>query len=176
MKAIGFYKPLPIADEQALTDIDLPVPELRPRDILVKVEAVSVNPVDTKVRSSATPPEGTARILGFDAAGTVEAVGAEVTLFKKGDEVFFYHSNEGLEIVGIAKVTKEAFPDPTADSAPWLAVELKPVKRLKKPVTLEQIKKEKKLADMALIRISRLSVQPVKAEEWDLILLLSGAK
>lgn len=89
MKAIGFYKPLPIADEQALTDIELPVPELRPRDILVKVEAVSVNPVDTKVRNSATPPEGTARVLGFDAAGTVEAVGSEVTLFKKGDEVFY---------------------------------------------------------------------------------------
>ena len=68
MKAIGFYKPLSIADEQALTDIELPMPELRPRDILVKVEAVSVNPVDTKVRNSATPPEGTARVLGFDAS------------------------------------------------------------------------------------------------------------
>jgi len=89
MKAIGYYKPLPIGDEQALTDLDLPVPELRPRDILVKVEAVSVNPVDVKQRANAAPPEGTARILGFDAAGTVEAVGSEVTLFKKGDEVFY---------------------------------------------------------------------------------------
>jgi len=89
MKAIGYYKSLPADDEQSLVDLELPVPSPGPRDILVKVEAVSVNPVDTKVRINATPPEGSPRILGFDAAGTVEEVGSEVTLFKKGDEVFY---------------------------------------------------------------------------------------
>lgn len=89
MKAIGYYKPLPADDEQSLVDLELPRPSPGPRDILVKVEAVSVNPVDTKVRINATPPEGSPRILGFDAAGTIEEVGAEVTLFNKGDEVFY---------------------------------------------------------------------------------------
>lgn len=89
MKAVGYYKTLPIDDEESLVDLELPAPTPGPRDILVKVEAVSVNPVDTKVRTNATPPEGSARILGFDAAGTVEEVGAEVTLFEKGDEVFY---------------------------------------------------------------------------------------
>src|SRR5215212_5346339 len=70
---------------------------------------------------------------------------------KKGDEVFFYHSNEGLEIVGIAKVSKEAYQDPTTDEEAWVAVDFKPVKKLKKPVSLEQIKKEKALKNMALI-------------------------
>ena len=86
---------------------------------------------------------------------------------KKGDKVYFYHSVVGKEVVGIAEVTKEAFPDPT-DTA-WHAVELKPVKPLKKPVTLEAIKKEPKLKDMALIKLSRLSVQPVTDAEWKLI-------
>ncbi|MGL6161200.1 zinc-binding alcohol dehydrogenase family protein [Microbulbifer sp.] len=89
MQAIGYYKPLPADDEQSLVDLELPLPSPGPRDILVKVEAVSVNPVDTKVRANAAPPEGSARVLGFDAAGTIEEVGAEVTLFKKGDEVFY---------------------------------------------------------------------------------------
>ncbi|TLM75651.1 zinc-binding alcohol dehydrogenase family protein [Microbulbifer harenosus] len=89
MKAIGYYKPLPVDDEESLLDLELPLPSPGPRDILVKVEAVSVNPVDAKVRAGATPPESSPRILGFDAAGTVEAVGAEVTLFKKGDQVFY---------------------------------------------------------------------------------------
>jgi zinc-binding alcohol dehydrogenase family protein len=89
MKAIGYYKPLPINDEQALVDLDLPVPALGPRDLLVKVEAISVNPADVKIRASANPAEGTARVLGFDTSGTVEATGSEVTLFKKGDAVFY---------------------------------------------------------------------------------------
>jgi len=89
MKAIGYYKPLPIDNDQSLVDIDLPTPTLKPRDVLVKVEAISVNPADVKIRASAKPAEGTARILGYDAAGTIEAVGSEVTLFKKGDAVFF---------------------------------------------------------------------------------------
>jgi predicted RNA-binding protein with PUA-like domain len=89
---------------------------------------------------------------------------------KKGDEVFFYHSNEGLAIVGIARVSKEAYQDPTTEDDAWVVVDLKPARALKKPVTLEQIKKEKVLSNMDLIRISRLSVQTVKPEEWKTIL------
>ncbi|MBP2296540.1 zinc-binding alcohol dehydrogenase family protein [Azospirillum rugosum] len=89
MKAIGFHRPGPIDAADSLVELDLPTPELRPHDLLVKVEAVSVNPVDVKVRASATPPEGSARVLGFDAAGVVEAVGPAVTRFKTGDAVFY---------------------------------------------------------------------------------------
>jgi predicted RNA-binding protein with PUA-like domain len=92
---------------------------------------------------------------------------------KKGDEVLFYHSNEGLEIVGVAKVVNEHYQDPTTEEEAWVAVDLKPVKRLSKPVSLKQIKGEKRLADMALLRLSRLSVQPVKEEEWAVIMELS---
>jgi predicted RNA-binding protein with PUA-like domain len=95
---------------------------------------------------------------------------------KKGDEVFFYHSNEGVEIVGIATVSKEFFQDPGTDDPNWVAVELKPHKKLKKPVPLSTIKSDKRLAQMALVRIGRLSVQPVSPEEWDIILELSGDK
>lgn len=89
MKAIGFTQSLPISDVHSLTEFDLPKPAPGPRDLLVGVRAVSVNPVDVKVRASATPPAGEPRILGFDAAGVVEAVGTEVTLFRPGDEVFY---------------------------------------------------------------------------------------
>jgi len=95
---------------------------------------------------------------------------------KKGDEVFFYHSNEGLEIVGIAKVVKEAYQDPTTDDEAWVVVDLKPVKKLKTPVSLQQIKGEKRLKDMALLRLSRLSVQPVTDEEWKVVMDMSGTK
>jgi predicted RNA-binding protein with PUA-like domain len=98
-----------------------------------------------------------------------------VRAMKKGDEVLFYHSNEGLEIVGIAKVVKEAYPDPTTKDD-WSAVDLKAHKKLKKAVSLNDIKKDKRLADMALIRISRLSVQPVKEEEWKIIMQMAGEK
>ena len=93
---------------------------------------------------------------------------------KKGDEVFFYHSNEGLEIVGIAKVVKEAYQDPTTDEDAWVVVDLKPVKKLKRPVSLQQIKADKRLNNMALLRLSRLSVQPVQEEEWQHVLELAG--
>ena len=93
---------------------------------------------------------------------------------KKGDEVLFYHSNEGLEIVGIAKVAKEAYHDPTTDEPMWVVVDLKPYKKLKKPVSLEIIKKDKRLKDMALVRIGRLSVQPVTDKEWSVIMELAG--
>jgi predicted RNA-binding protein with PUA-like domain len=95
---------------------------------------------------------------------------------KKGDEVFFYHSNEGVEIVGIAKVVKEHYQDPTTDETAWVVVDLKPVKKLKKSVTLAQIKADKKLTDMDLVRLGRLSVQSVKSEEWETVLKLAGEK
>jgi predicted RNA-binding protein with PUA-like domain len=95
---------------------------------------------------------------------------------KKGDEVFFYHSNEGTDIVGIAKVVKEAYQDPTTNDDKWVAVDLKPHKKLKIPVTLDTIKKDKRLASMALVRIGRLSVQPVSDAEWKVVMELAGEK
>jgi predicted RNA-binding protein with PUA-like domain len=95
---------------------------------------------------------------------------------KKGDQVLFYHSNEGLEIVGIAKVSKEAYQDPTTDEDAWVVVDLKPYKRLKKPVSLTQIKADKRLAEMALVRLGRLSVQPVTEKEWKIIMEYAGEK
>jgi predicted RNA-binding protein with PUA-like domain len=93
---------------------------------------------------------------------------------KKGDEVFFYHSNEGLEIVGIAKVAKEHYQDPTTDDPNWVVVDLKPFKTLKKPVTLATMKADSRLANLALIRQGRLSVCPVTIDEWLAILELAG--
>ena len=95
---------------------------------------------------------------------------------KKGDQVLFYHSNEGLEIVGIAQVSKEFYQDPTTDDDAWVAVDLKPYKRLKNPVTLQQIKNDQRLKEMALVRIGRLSVQPVTDKEWAMIMKLAGEK
>jgi predicted RNA-binding protein with PUA-like domain len=95
---------------------------------------------------------------------------------KKGEEVFFYHSNEGTAIVGIAKVVKQAYQDPTTDDVRWVAVDLKPVKKLKNPVLLEAIKKDKRLASMALVRIGRLSCQPVTDGEWKVVMELAGEK
>jgi NADPH:quinone reductase len=89
MRAVAFRKSLPITDPQALVDIELEQPAPGARDLLVKVEAVSVNPVDTKVRRGGDPPNGEAQVLGWDAAGTVEAVGSEVSIFKRGDAVFY---------------------------------------------------------------------------------------
>ncbi|MBS1747597.1 MAG: EVE domain-containing protein [Bacteroidetes bacterium] len=94
----------------------------------------------------------------------------------KGDEVLFYHSNEGTEIVGIAKVVKEAYQDPTTDDTNWVAVDLKPVKKIKKPVSLSQVKAESRLKNMALVRLGRLSVQPVTEEEWDIVMEMGGMK
>jgi predicted RNA-binding protein with PUA-like domain len=95
---------------------------------------------------------------------------------KKGDLAFFYHSNEGTEIVGIAQVVREAYQDPTTDESAWVAVDFKPHKKLKKPVSLAQIKAEKRLATMALVRLGRLSVQPVTDEEWGIVMELAGEK
>jgi predicted RNA-binding protein with PUA-like domain len=95
---------------------------------------------------------------------------------KKGDLAFFYHSNEGLEIVGIAKVIKEAYQDPTTDETAWVVVDVKPHKKLKNPVTLSAIKSNKQLSQMALIRLGRLSVQPVLPKEWEIVLKMAEEK
>ncbi len=95
---------------------------------------------------------------------------------KKGDEVFFYHSNEGMEIVGSAMVVKEAYQDPTTDDKNWVVVDLKPVKKIKKPVTLVDVKAEPKLANMELVKNSRLSVQKVTPDEWKQVLKMSEGK
>src|SRR3954471_12701865 len=89
MKAVGYKKSLPIEDQDALIDFETAKPEPKGRDIRVAVKAISANPVDYKVRKRAAPPEGETKILGYDAAGIVEAVGPEVSLFKAGDEVFY---------------------------------------------------------------------------------------
>lgn len=93
---------------------------------------------------------------------------------KKGDHVFFYHSNEGLAIVGIAEVAKEAYQDPTTEDTNWVVVDLKPHKTLPNPVTLADIKADKDLADMDLVRLGRLSVGTVKEKEYKKILKMAG--
>lgn len=93
---------------------------------------------------------------------------------KKGDLVLFYHSNEGKEVVGIAKVVTEAYQDPTTTDARWVVVDLAPVETLKKPVTLETIKADAQLQDVALVRQGRLSVMPLKREEFDRIVALGA--
>lgn len=93
---------------------------------------------------------------------------------KKGDEVFYYHSVIGKCVVGIAEVVREAYPDPTADEGDWSVVDLKPKRALRKPVPLELIKSTPALRDMALLRLSRLSVQPVSAAEFREIVRLGG--
>lgn len=92
---------------------------------------------------------------------------------KGGDEAFFYHSMSDKALVGIMRVTREARPDPK--DADWVSVRVEPVRQLERPVTLAEIKAEPKLACMELIRQSRLSVAPVRDEEWDLILRMSAA-
>jgi predicted RNA-binding protein with PUA-like domain len=94
---------------------------------------------------------------------------------KKGDAVFYYHSVEGKEIVGVATVVREAYPDPTAKEGDWSAVDIAADKALSKPVTLDAIKANPKLKEMALLRLSRLSVQPVTSAHFDEILRMSKA-
>jgi predicted RNA-binding protein with PUA-like domain len=93
---------------------------------------------------------------------------------KDGDLVLYYHSNEGKAVVGIAKVVKEAYQDPTTDDKNWVVVDLVPVESIKNPVTLEQIKADPQLANISLVRQGRLSVMPLKAEEFDRILELGA--
>jgi predicted RNA-binding protein with PUA-like domain len=96
---------------------------------------------------------------------------------KKGDRAFFYHSNEGKNIVGIVEIAREHHPDPTAEAGePWVVVDVKALEPVPKPVSLDDVKKEPKLKDMALIKLSRLSVQPVTADEWKLVCKMGGVK
>jgi predicted RNA-binding protein with PUA-like domain len=119
---------------------------------------------DDQVKAGKTGTEWTG-VRNFTAQGNMRAM-------KKGDEVFFYHSGEGKEIVGIAKVVKEAHPETNA--ADWLAVDIAAVKPVPRPVTLAAVKAEKKLAAMALVKYSRLSVQPVTETEWQLVSKMAG--
>lgn len=95
---------------------------------------------------------------------------------KKGDLALFYHSNEGLEVVGIAKVSKEHYPDPTAEKGDWSVVEFVPYKKLARPVTLKEIKATSALAEIALVRNGRLSVMPLQPAEYELIINMSKEK
>ncbi len=95
---------------------------------------------------------------------------------KKGDRAFFYHTGDEKAVVGIVEVLREAYPDPTAKGEPWVVVDVKTVEPLPKPVTLAAIKDEAKLKDMALVKYSRLSVQPVTDAEWKLVCKMGGLK
>jgi predicted RNA-binding protein with PUA-like domain len=99
---------------------------------------------------------------------------ANLEKMKKGDRAFFYHSNEGKEIVGIVEVAKEHYPDPTDKIGKFVVVDFKAVGPLKTPVTLAQVKADKKLGEMALVKYSRLSVQPVTGDEWKHVCKLGG--
>ena len=99
-----------------------------------------------------------------------------LSAMKKGDLVLYYHSNEGKEIVGIAKVTRESYPDPTSDDERWVVVDIEPVKAMKEPVTLAAVKSDGKLKQMALVKQARLSVQPVTPGEFQRVLALGDTK
>ena len=116
---------------------------------------------DDFVKDGATDWTG---VRNFQARNNLKAM-------KKGDKVFFYHSNIGKEVVGIAEVSKEAFPDPTDEK--WVATELKPIKPLKNAVTLTAMKANFALAELKLIRQSQLSVSPVTKDQYDEILSMS---
>ena len=106
-------------------------------------------------------------VRNFEARNNLRAM-------KVGDLCLFYHSNEGKEIVGIAEIIKEAYPDPTDKTEKFVCVDIKADKPLKTPVTMAAIKADKRLAGMALVKYSRLSVQPVTAEEWKMVCKMGG--
>jgi NADPH2:quinone reductase len=124
MKAVGYQEPLPIENPESLMDIEIPAPQAKERDLLVEVKAVSVNPVDTKVRKSTKAETGQYKVLGWDAAGVVKSVGAECSLFKPGDEVYYAGSiarpgtNQELHLVDERIVGKKprklSFPEAAA--------------------------------------------------------------
>jgi predicted RNA-binding protein with PUA-like domain len=119
---------------------------------------------DQMVKDKRTHWDG---VRNFQAANNLRAM-------KKGDRAFFYHSNEGKEIVGIVEVIKEAYPDPTDKTGKFVCVDFKADKPLKAPVTMAAIKADKKFAEMALVKYSRLSVQPVTADEWKAVCKMGG--
>jgi len=98
----------------------------------------------------------------------------QLVAMRKGDHAFFYHSNEGKEIVGIVEVIREAYPDPGDPTGKFVMVDVKAVRPLKRPVGLAAVKVEPRLAEMALIKNSRLSVQPVTDAEWAVVLEMAG--
>ena len=102
------------------------------------------------------------------------AAALHLKAMRRDDEVLFYHSNVGMAVVGIAKVAREAFPDPSDPANRFVAVELSPVRALTSPVTLAEMKAKLALAEMAMLRQGRLSVSPVSAAEWETILRLAG--
>jgi predicted RNA-binding protein with PUA-like domain len=95
---------------------------------------------------------------------------------QRGDRAFFYHSNEGLAVVGIMEICKLYYPDPSDEAGKFGMVDVKPVLAMKQPVTMAEIKKNPLLKDMVLVKNSRLSVQPVTAEEWKLVCQMGGVK
>src|SRR5688500_18617763 len=131
---------------------------------LVKSEP-SVYPFDRLIDEKKTAWDG---VRNYEARNNLRAM-------KKGDLLLYYHSNEGKEIVGLAKVARTAYQDPKTDED-WSAVDVAPVKRLRKPVTLAQIKAHPKLSKMALVKKSRISVVPVTEEELALVLELAETK
>ena len=145
------------------------------RDIEYHVaEGIAKITINRPEKRNAFRPQTVAELIqAFDLARDDNEVGV-VILTGKGDLAFWYHSNEGMEIVGIAKVVKEHYQDPTTDETAWLAVDFAPHKKLAKPVTLAQIKSNKKLANMALVKLGRLSVQPVTEAEWEEVMLMSS--
>ena len=108
-------------------------------------------------------------VRNFQAAANLKAM-------KKGDHAFFYHSNEGLAVVGICEVVKEAYPDPGDKTGKFVQVDVKPVAPMKQPVTRAEIKATPALSDMLLVKNSRLSVQPVTAAQWKAVCKMGGAK
>jgi zinc-binding alcohol dehydrogenase family protein len=130
MKAVGYRQSLPIDDPASLEDLELPAPTPAPRDLLVRVKAVSVNPVDTKVRKGVAPEPGQAKVLGWDAVGTVEAVGASVSAFRPGDRVYYAGSitrpgaNSELHVVDerIAALAPQSLDDAQAAALPLTTI------------------------------------------------------
>lgn len=119
--------------------------------------------------------------LVAEGEGTWDGVrnhGAAINLraMKRGDQAFFYHSNIGVEVVGIMTISEEYFIDPTDEKAKFVAVKVKPLRKLARPVTLKAVKANPKLAQMDLVRLSRLSVGKVRSEEWQEILRMAGEK
>jgi predicted RNA-binding protein with PUA-like domain len=99
-----------------------------------------------------------------------------MTEMKKGDHAFFYHTGDEKQVVGIVEVIREAYPDPTDDKGVFKSLDVKAVKPVPKPVTLAAVKAEPRLKDMALVKYSRLSVQPVTAQEWKIVCSMGGLK
>ncbi|HEY8191149.1 MAG TPA: EVE domain-containing protein [Alphaproteobacteria bacterium] len=129
---------------------------------LIKSEP-SVWSWDQQVKKKVTHWDG---VRNHQAANNLKAM-------KRGDRAFFYHSNEGKEIVGIVEIAREAYPDPSDETGKFVMVDVKAVEPLPRPVTLAEMKQSKALANMALLRQSRLSVSSVTAKEWDFILKMT---